>query len=104
MKLTCPHPVWSVEDTEILEKKFENELGGKAPSKEKHREFAKHNLGNTGRKNICGTPLTEFYPGTAHLGFRSAETLCLRIANIASGLYLNLHSKALILLRSDLYV
>lgn len=87
MKIVCPHPVWSVEDTETLERKFEMELNGKAPSKEKRREFAKQNLGNTGRKNICGTPLTQFYPGTAHLGFRSAETLCLRIAKVASGLY-----------------
>ena len=86
MKLLCPCPVWSVEDTEILETKFETELSGKAPCKEKHREFAKQNLGNTGRKNICGTPLSEYYPGTSHLGFRSAETLCLRIAKIATGL------------------
>ena len=36
-----------------------HELSGKAPSKEKHRKFAKQNLGNTGCKNICGTPLSE---------------------------------------------
>jgi len=34
---------------------------------------------------LNGTPLSEYYPGTAHLGFRSAETLCLRIAKIAAG-------------------
>lgn len=88
MKLYCPCPVWSVKDTETLETKFSIEVGKKAPSKEKHREFARQNLGNTGRKNICGTPLSEYYPGTSHLGFRSAETICLRIAKIASGLYL----------------
>ena len=83
MKLSCSCPVWSVEDTETLEMKFNLELRGKSPSKEKHREFATQNLGNTGRTNICGT---EYYPRTSHLGFRSAETLCLRIAKIASGL------------------
>ena len=88
MKLVCTCPVWTVEDTEALETKFQSELKGKAPSKEKHREFAKQNLGNTGRSNISGTPLSdECYPGTSHLGFRPAETLCLRIAKIASGLY-----------------
>ena len=90
MKLSCPCPVWSVEDTETLEMKFNLELRGnrKGPSKEKHLEFAKQNLGSTGRANICRTPLSEYYPGTSHLGFRSAETICLRIAKIASGLYL----------------
>jgi len=34
---------------------------------------------------LNGTPLSEYYPGTAHLGVRSAETLCLRIAKIAAG-------------------
>lgn len=63
--------------------KFNIELRGKGPSKEKHWEFAKQNLGNTGCTNICGTPLSEYYPGTSHLGFRSAETICLRIAKIA---------------------
>ena len=68
----------------VARKKFETQLCGKAPTKEKRREFAKQNLGNTGRKNLNGTPLSEYYPGTAHLGFRSAETLCLRIAKIAA--------------------
>ena len=67
------------------QEKFETELPGKAPTKEKHREFAKQHLGNTGPKNLNGTPLSEYYHGTAHLGFRSAETLCLRIAKIAAG-------------------
>ena len=57
----------------------------KPPIKEKHREFTKQNLKNTGRKNLNGTPLSEYYPGIAHLGFGSAETLCLRIAKIAAG-------------------
>ena len=57
----------------------------KSPPKEKHREVAQQNLGNTGRKKVNGTPLSEYYPGTAHLGFGSAETLCLRIAKIAAG-------------------
>ena len=57
----------------------------KTPTKEKHREFAKQNLGNTGRKNLNGKPLSEYYPRTAHLGFRSAGTLCLPIAKIAAG-------------------
>ena len=52
---------------------------------EKHRDFAKQNLGNTGRKNLNGTPLSVYYPGTAHLGFQSAEMLCLHIAKIAAG-------------------
>ena len=73
--------------TEAGETKFQSELKVKAPSKEKHREFTKQNLGITGRSNISGTPLSEYYPGTSHLGFGSAETLCLRIAKIASGLY-----------------
>lgn len=85
MKIICPEPVWTVSDAERCHEKFESELCGKAPTKEKHREFAKQNLGNTGRKNLNGTPLSEYYPGTAHLGFRSAETLCLRIAKIAAG-------------------
>ena len=85
MKIICPEPVWTVSDAESCQKKFETELCGKAPTKEKRREFAKQNLGNTGRKNLNGTPLSEYYPGTAHLGFRSAETLCLRIAKIAAG-------------------
>ena len=55
MKLSCPCPVWS----ETLEMKINLELRGKSPSKEKHREFAKQNRGNTGRTNICGTPLSE---------------------------------------------
>ena len=72
-------------DAESYHKKFEAELCGKAPTKEKHREFAKQNLGNTGRKNLNCIPLSEYYPGTANLEFRSAETLCLRIAKIAAG-------------------
>ena len=84
MKIICTEPVWTVSDAERCQEKFETELSGKAPTKEKHREFAKQNLGNTGR-NLNGTPLSEYYPGTAHLGFRSAETLCLRIAKIAAG-------------------
>ena len=85
MKIICPEPVWTVSDAESCQEKFETELCGKAPTKEKHREFAKKNLGNTGRKNLNGTPLSDYYQGTAHLGFRSAETLCLRIAKIAAG-------------------
>ena len=69
MKRICPQPVWTVEDTVVMEKQFQNTLNGKAPTKQKHREFAKQNLGNMGRHNICGTPLADFYPGTAHLGF-----------------------------------
>ena len=84
-KIICPEPVWTVSDVESCQKKFETELCGKAPTKEKSREFAKQNLGNTWRKNLNGTPLSEYYPGTAHLGFRSAETLCLQIAKIAAG-------------------
>ena len=86
MKLICPQPVWTVEDTEIMENKFESTLAGKPPSKEKRRQFAAQNLGNPGRKNLTGTPLAEYFPGTAHLGFRAAETICLRIAKIASGI------------------
>ena len=85
MKIICPEPVWTVSDAESCQKKFETELCGKAPTKEKRREFAKQNLGNTGRKNLNGTPLSEYYPGTAHLGFQSAETLCLQITKIAIG-------------------
>ena len=66
-------------------KKIETKLCGKAPTKEKHREFAKQNLRNTGRKNLNGTALSEYYPGTAHLGFQSAETLCLQITKIGTG-------------------
>ena len=82
-KLICPHPVWEVEETVVMEEQFQNTLNDKAPTKQKCREFA-----NMGRHNICGTPLADFHPGTAFLGFRSAETLCLRIARIASCLYL----------------
>ena len=39
-----------------LPEHFETELCGKTPTKEKHGEFAKQNLGNTGRKNLNGTP------------------------------------------------
>ena len=87
-KLICPHPVWEVEETVVMEEQFQNTLNDKAPTKQKRREFAKQNLGNMGRHNICETPLADFHPGTAFLGFRSAETLCLRIARIASFLYL----------------
>ena len=90
MKLICPQPVWTVEETVVMEKQFQNTLNGKAPTKQKCREFAKQNLGNMGRDNICETPLADFYQGAAHLGFRSAETLCLRIARIASSFYLTL--------------
>ena len=86
MKLMCPQPVWTVEDTEIMENKFESTLAGKPPSKERQRQFAAQNFGNPGRKNLTGTPLAEYFPGTAHLGFRAAETICLRIAKIASGI------------------
>ena len=86
MKFICPQPVWTVEDTEIMENKFESTLAGKPPSKEKRRQFAAQNLGNPGRKNLTGTPLAEYFPGTAHLGFRAAETIRLRIAKIASGI------------------
>ena len=37
------------------------------------------------RKNLSGKHLSEYYPGSAHLGFWSAEMLCLRIAKIAAG-------------------
>lgn len=56
MKIICPEPFWTVSDAESCQKKIETELCGKAPTKEKHREFAKQNLGNTGRKNLNGTP------------------------------------------------
>ena len=69
----------------VARKKIETKLCGKAPTKEKHREFAKQNLRNTGRKNLNGTALSEYYPGTAHLGFQSAETLCLQITKIGTG-------------------
>ena len=85
MKVICPEPVWTVSDAERCQEKSETELCGKAPTKEKHREFAKQNFGNTVRKNLNGKPLSEYYPGTAHLGFRSAGMLCLRIAKIAAG-------------------
>jgi len=88
MKLICPQPVWTVEETVVMEEQFQNTLNGKSPTKQKRKGFAKQNLGNMGRHNICGTPLADFYPGNAHLGFRSGETLCLRIVRIASGLYL----------------
>ena len=35
MKLVCTCPVWTVEDTEAVETKFQGELKGKAPSKKK---------------------------------------------------------------------
>jgi len=67
--------------------KINLELRGKSPSKEKHREFAKQNRGNTGRTNICGTPLSEIILEHPTLDFPTAETIFLRIAKIASGLY-----------------
>ena len=82
----CPQTTWKVEDTENIENKFESTLAGKPPSKEKRRQFAAQNLGNPGRKNLTGTPLAEYFPGTAHLGFQAAEIICLRIAKIASGI------------------
>ena len=85
MKIICAEPFWTVSDAENCQKKIETEVCGKAPTKEKHREFAKQNLGNTGHKNLNDTPLSEYYAGTAHLGIQSAETLCLRIAKIAAG-------------------
>ena len=84
-KIVCPVPVWTVSDAESCQKKIETELCRKAPTKEKRREFPKQNLGNTGRKNLNGAPLSEYYPGTAHLRFRSAEMICLRIVKIAAG-------------------
>ena len=47
-----------------MEEQFQNTLN--APTKQKCREFAKQNLGNMGRNNICGTPLADFYPGTSN--------------------------------------
>ena len=64
-KLICPHPVWEVEETVVMEEQFQNTLNDKVPTKQKRREFAKQNLGNMGRHNICGTPLADFHPGTA---------------------------------------
>ena len=52
MKLVCPQPVWTVEETVVLEEEFHKTLDGKAPTKEKRREFAKQNFGNMGRHNI----------------------------------------------------
>ena len=75
MKIICPEPVWTLSDAESYHKRFEADLCGKAPTKEKHREFAKQNLGNTGSKNLNCTPLSEYYPRTAQLGFQSAEAL-----------------------------
>ena len=83
--------MWEVEETVVMEEQFQNALNDKAPNKQKRREFANQNLGNMGRHNVCGTPLADFHQGTAFLGFRSAETLCLRIPRIASGLYLILN-------------
>ena len=61
MKLVFPQPVWTVEETvaitTISKKKT---LNGKAPTKEKRKEFAKQNLGSMGRCNIAGTPLADF--------------------------------------------
>ena len=57
MKLICPETVWTVLDAESWQNKFENELCGKNPTKEKRTEFAKQNLGNTGRKNLNGTAI-----------------------------------------------
>ena len=45
MKLICPQPVWTVEETVVMEEQFQNTLKGKAPTKQKPREFAKQNLG-----------------------------------------------------------
>ena len=70
----------------VAKKKFETELCGKAPTKEKRREFAKQNLGNTGRKNLNGTAL--YMSSTTlvllTLGFGQLKH-CLRIAKIAAG-------------------
>ena len=85
MKIICPEPVWTVSDAERCQEKFKTELCGKAPTKEKRREFAKQNLRNTGRKNLNGKLLSEYYPGTAHLSIRSAGKLCLCITKIAAG-------------------
>lgn len=53
----------------VAKKNIWDELCGKPPTKEKRREFAKQNLGNTGHKNLNDTAFLEYYPGTAHLGF-----------------------------------
>ena len=49
-KLICPHPVWEVEETMVMEEQFQNTLNDKAPTKQKRREFANQNLGNIGRR------------------------------------------------------
>ena len=48
----------------------------------KSEENSQNKTWLTWEKNICGTPLADFYPGTAHLGFRSVEILCLRMLEL----------------------
>ena len=35
MKPICPQPVWTVEETVVMEEQFQNTLKGKAPTKQK---------------------------------------------------------------------
>ena len=55
------------------------------PPKKSTESLPNKILGTLGVKNWNGTPLSEYYPGTAHLGFQSAETLCFQITKIATG-------------------
>ena len=69
----------------VARKKLRLNCVEKPPPKKSTESLPNKNLGNTGHKNLNGAPLSEYYAGTAHLGIRSAETLCLRIAKIAAG-------------------
>lgn len=84
MQIICSESVWTVLDAESCQKKNLRMNYVEKPPLKKSAEFAKQNLVNTGRKNLNGTTFLEYYPGTAHLGFRSPETLCLQIAKIAA--------------------
>lgn len=46
MKIVCPEPVWSVEDTNMLATDYHNWLSGKPDSNVGRRQFAKLHRGN----------------------------------------------------------
>lgn len=83
----CSHgPTWTVDDSHNLESEFNTWLNGRTDNAQNRREFAKGHLGSTGRVNLVECNLSDYYIGGLHLALRSAETICHRIGQCATGM------------------
>ncbi|KXJ19884.1 hypothetical protein AC249_AIPGENE25278 [Exaiptasia diaphana] len=86
MSVISNGPEWTVEDTINLSSKYKTWLGNKFDNNQNRREFAKQNLGNSGKINITGTNMENYYVGGVHLAMRSAESIATRIGQCAEGI------------------